>query len=63
MEDLEGIKIPKNESNKEESILYLPFSYFNLQETKYDLSKMTAEINLEIIYENYSKNNLIKKLY
>ena len=38
-EDLEGIKIPKNESDKEESILYLPFSYFNLQETKYDLTK------------------------
>ena len=62
-EDLQGIIIPKNESDKEETILYLPFSYFNLQEIKYDPLEMTAEIILEIIYQNYSKNYLINKLH
>jgi len=47
LENSSGFNI--NENEKEESVLYLPFSLFKIGETKIDLSKMAAEINLEII--------------
>ena len=47
LEDSLGFNIKEND--KEESVLYLPFSSFKFNGAKYDLGKMTAEINLEII--------------